>query len=103
MQELPRKSSRLTPACHAPWIVLERDGEVLVEELRGIGAVRVDPADLRRGDDRDVGLLGGEERLDGRGARRGRAPALPQDQLEPRAPSRTGARAPSPPSPGGLR
>ena len=57
MQELPRKSSRSTPAFQAPWIVLEAMARFSRRNSAGIGAVGLDAADLRGGDDRDVGLL----------------------------------------------
>ncbi len=40
-----------------------RDGEIVVGELSGVGAVRVDSPDPGRGDDQDVGPVGRDEGL----------------------------------------
>src|ERR1700690_550492 len=53
-----------------------------MEEFRGLRAVRVDPPHLCRRDYRDVGLLGGEERLDGKRAAEVERAAVSQDKLK---------------------
>ena len=60
-----------------------RDRQVLVQEVRGEGAVGVDAAHLGRGDDGDVGLLGREECRDGRLARQVQLLPVPQEELRP--------------------
>jgi hypothetical protein len=55
-----------------------------VQEIRGIRAVRVNPADLCGGNDRDVGPFSGHERLDRRLARQVKLGPVPQQELDGR-------------------
>ena len=61
MQEEPRNKHARHPGAAAAFDEVRRDGEVLVNEIRRVGGVRVDAADFGRGDDDDVRFSGGEE------------------------------------------
>ena len=60
------------------------DSEILIKELGRKRIVGVDTADLGRRDDRDIGPLGREERLDSSGRRKVELPPRAQHELDTR-------------------
>ena len=61
MQDDPRNSDAVHAGAAAAFDEVGGDGEVFVDEVRRIGGVRMDAADLGGGDDDDVRFFRGEE------------------------------------------
>ena len=64
MHDEPRKSSFRVPLRCAESMTLHLDDEVVSDEVGPVRVVRQDAADVRRGEEYVIGLLGREEGLD---------------------------------------
>ena len=68
MHDEPRNSSRCTPARHASWITLVWIARFSLDELRRLGVVGEDAADLGRGEEHVLGSFALEEPAHGHGS-----------------------------------